>query len=59
MGKKAIERKITDPEKHPSLYKITKTQSHTGRKPLVESLTNPGCMVTQKVRRAQESKYRN
>ena len=35
-------------------YKIKK-YSHTGNKPLVESLTNPGCMVTQKVRKAQEA----
>ncbi len=40
-----------------------KISSHTGNKPLVESLTNSspfgntkGVMVTQKVRKAQESK---
>jgi|TARA_R110000823_G_scaffold209241_2_gene339486 hypothetical protein len=33
-----------------------KKSSHTGNKPLVESLTNKGVMVTQKVRKAQESK---
>jgi hypothetical protein len=39
----------------PDPYKIKK-YSHTGNKPLVESLTNPGCMVTQKVRRSQGAK---
>ena len=39
----------------PDPWKI-KRYSHTGNKPLVESLTNPGCMVTQKVRRAQEAR---
>ena len=33
-----------------------KKYSHTGAKPLVESLTNKGCMVTQKIRKAQEAK---
>ena len=36
--------------------KFGKKYSHTGNKPLVESLTNEGVMVTQKVRRAQEAK---
>ena len=34
--------------------KFGKKMSHGGKKPLVESLTNKGCMVTQKVRQAQE-----
>ena len=34
--------------------KFGKKYSHTGNKPLVESLTNKGVMVTQKVRKAQE-----
>jgi hypothetical protein len=56
MGKKNKESGVPSPEKHPGLYKLAKTQSHTGNKPLVESLTNPGCMVTEKVYRAQKSK---
>ena len=36
--------------------KFGKKYSHTGNKPLVESLTNKGVMVTQKVRKAQEEK---
>jgi len=47
MGKK-------NKEKHPGLYRKSKTRSHTGNKPLVESLTNPKCMVTEKVLRAQK-----
>jgi len=31
-----------------------KQNSHGGKKPLVESLTNKGCMVRPKVRQAQE-----
>lgn len=36
--------------------KMGKKMSHTGNQPLVESLTNKGCMVRPKVRKAQESK---
>ena len=48
MGKQNIE--------HRNASKYGKKYSHTGNKPLVESLTNKGCMVTQKVRKAQEEK---
>jgi hypothetical protein len=48
MGKKNIE--------HRNASKMGKKYSHTGNKPLVESLTNKGVMVTQKVRKAQEAK---
>jgi len=41
---------------HRNSSKFGKKNSHTGNKPLVESLTNEGVKVTQKVRRAQESK---
>ena len=58
MGKRNKEQGVPDAEKHPTLHKIAKRQSHGGNRPLVESLTNPGCMVTQKVRKAQESKRR-
>tara|TARA_E500000331_G_C17155578_1_gene669398 strand:+ start:476 stop:649 length:174 start_codon:yes stop_codon:yes gene_type:complete len=56
MSKKAKERGVTNPKLHPALYKMCQKSSHTGNKPLVESLTNEGVMVTQKVRKAQESK---
>ncbi|MBO89041.1 MAG: hypothetical protein CMP14_05925 [Rickettsiales bacterium] len=55
MGKVAKEQGVTDPKLHPSLHKMCKKSSHTGNKPLVESLTNKGVMVTQKVRKAQEN----
>ena len=48
MSKKNIE--------HRNASKMGKKYSHTGNKPLVESLTNKGVMVTQKVRKAQEAK---
>jgi len=51
MGKKNIEHRNASP--------LGKKQSHTGSKPLVESLTNKGVMVTQKVRKAQEAKRNN
>jgi hypothetical protein len=36
--------------------KFGKKMSHTGKEPLVESLTNKGVMVRKKVRDAQERK---
>ena len=48
MGKRNIEQR--------NASKFGKKYSHTGNKPLVESLTNKGCMVTQKMRKAQEAK---
>jgi hypothetical protein len=36
--------------------KLGKKTSHTGNKPLVESLSDSNVMVTQKVRKAQEGK---
>jgi hypothetical protein len=56
MGKKTKEQGVPNAEKHKALHTIAKKSSHGGNKPLVESLTNPNVMVTQKVRRAQESK---
>lgn len=35
-----------------------KRVSHGGKKPLVESLTNKGCMVRPKVRQAQEQRIK-
>ena len=56
MSKKTKSRGVPDPEKHAGLHKIAQKSSHTGNKPLVQSLADPNVMVTQKVRRAQESK---
>jgi len=36
--------------------KLGKNMSHTGKLPLVESLSNKGCMVRPKVRKAQQSR---
>ena len=54
MGKKAREKGVADQSKHGILHKKTKLTSHTGAKPLVESFTNKGVMVTQKIRDAQQ-----
>ena len=56
MGKKTKEQGVPNPEKHRGLYRMAKKSSHTGNKPLVESLADPNVMVTQKVRKAQEAK---
>ena len=48
MGKKSVE--------SAKASKFAKKMSHTGNQPLVESLTNKGCMVRPKVRKAQERK---
>jgi hypothetical protein len=37
---------------------LKKRVSHGGKKPLVESLTNKGCMVRPKVRMAQEQRIK-
>jgi hypothetical protein len=47
MSKKIIEYRKTS--------RLGKTSSHTGNKPLVQSLADPNVMVTQKVRKAQEN----
>jgi hypothetical protein len=47
MGKRSIEK---------AKNSNGKKMSRTGKLPLVESLTNKGCMVRPKVRKAQESR---
>tara|TARA_Y100001949_G_scaffold119859_1_gene101933 strand:+ start:81 stop:260 length:180 start_codon:yes stop_codon:yes gene_type:complete len=54
MSKKAKEKGVSDPKIHPQLHEMSKKYSHTGNKPLVQSLADPNVMVTQKVRKAQE-----
>ena len=56
MGKKATTKGLTPKEQSVKLYQVSKKMSHTGGKPLVESLTNKGVMVTQKVRNSQEKR---
>ena len=58
MGKQNRQRGIPDADKHPELHRKAKKNSHGGAKPLVESLTTPGCMVTQKGRKAQDANKR-
>jgi hypothetical protein len=48
MSKKSIEKAKSS--------KLGKQVSHTGKLPLVESLSNKGCMVRPKVRKAQQSR---
>ena len=47
MSKKNIESRISSP--------MGKKSSHTGNKPLTQSLYDDNVMVTQKMRKAQES----
>ena len=54
MSKKATTKRMTSKEQSAKLHQVSKKVSHTGAKPLVESLTNKGVMVTQKVRDAQD-----
>ncbi len=56
MSKKATTRRNTPKEQSAKLHSVSKKVSHTGGKSLVEHINNPNCMVTQKVRRAQESR---
>lgn len=56
MSKKATTKRMTPKEQSSKLHQVSKKVSHTGAKPLVESLTNKGVMVTQKVRDAQEKR---
>jgi len=55
MSKQAKEKGISDPTKHATLHKMCKKYSHTGAKPLVPHINDENVMVTQKVRKAQES----
>lgn len=56
MSKKARTKGVTSKEKSHTLHMISKKSSHTGGKPLVEHIDMPNVMVTQKVRRAQDSR---
>jgi hypothetical protein len=56
MGKKATKKGVTPKEKGQKLHMISKKSSHTGAQPLVEHIDMPNVKVTQKMRKAQESK---
>ena len=56
MSKKATTKGNTPKEQSAKLHAISKKSSHTGGLPLTQSLYDDNVMVTQKVRKAQESK---
>ena len=56
MGKKATQKGMTPKEQSQKLHMVSKKSSHTGAQPLVEHIDMPKGKVTQKVRKAQESK---
>ena len=59
MSKKATKKRNTPKEQGVKLHQVSKKASHTGAKPLIESLFDKNCMVTQKVRNAQERRRAN
>ena len=56
MSKKATKKGATTKERSYKLHMVSKKTSHTGAEPLVEHIDMPNVKVTQKVRKAQESK---
>ena len=58
MSKRATTKGMTPKENSQKLHMVSKKSSHTGAQPLVEHIDMPNVMVTQKVRRAQDSKRR-
>lgn len=56
MGKRARQKGMTSKEQSQKLHMISKKSSHTGAQPLVEHIDMSNVMVTQKVRKAQESR---
>ena len=56
MSKKVKEKDSRSETLHPTLYKMSQKSSHTGGKPLVPHINDENVMVTQKVRKAQDSK---
>ena len=59
MSERATKKGNTPKEQSVKLHQVSKKTSHTGAKPLVESLFDKNCMVTQKVRNAQERRRAN
>jgi len=58
MSKKATTKGVTPKEQSEKLHTVSKKMSHTGNKGLTQSLFDSNVMVTLKVRKAQESKYK-
>ena len=59
MSKRATNKGNTPKEQSQKLHAISKKSSHTGSLPLTQSLYDDNVMVTQKVRKAQESRNPN
>lgn len=59
MSKKATTTRNTPKSQSAKLHTISKKVSHKGGKKLVEHINNPNCMVTEKVRKAQDSRKQN
>ncbi len=59
MSKKATTKGNTPKEQSLKLHAISKKSSHTGNSGLTQSLYDDNVMVTQKVRKAQESRNPN
>ena len=55
MSKRATNKGNTPKEQSQKLHAISKKSSHTGGLPLTQSLYDDNVMVTQKMRKAQES----
>jgi len=58
MGKKATKKGMTAKEQSAKLNMVSKKMSHTGALRLTQSLYDDNVMVTQKVRKAQETNKR-
>ena len=56
MSKRATTKGNTPKEQSIKLNNVSKKVSHTGGQPLVGHINNPNVMVTQKVRKAQDSR---
>ena len=54
MSKQATNKGNTPKKQSAKLHAVSKKSSHTGNKPLTQSLYDDNVMVTQKVRKAQE-----
>ena len=59
MSKKATTKGMTPKEQSQKLYAVSKKSSHAGNSGLTQSLYDDNVMVTQKVRKAQESRNPN
>tara|TARA_Y100000361_G_scaffold32310_1_gene27013 strand:+ start:328 stop:507 length:180 start_codon:yes stop_codon:yes gene_type:complete len=58
MSKRATTKGMTPKEQSQKLHMVSKKASHTGAQALVEHIDMPNVKVTQKVRKAQDSRKR-